>query len=232
MAQPHLDVSRTRLYELRAEFLRDRDNFAAKASGGGHHGPSPAKAVTFLKRFPPLQSPPNYQLVADELERLCGFKRARSNVVAYVKAHLPHLVPARPRKNRPYRRFHRADIGKFWQHDSSIHQWWPAPAKQILLLTAYDHSGLNLGGRFVTADTTWNHFCHFRALFEDYGIPEAIHTDALRASSAPVPAAITATPGASSSASCGFWAWPIWSHPHPRPKARSSAVSAPSSAAW
>jgi hypothetical protein len=178
-AAAHLDVCHTRLYELRTEFLRDRDNFAAKASGGGRHLPWPAKAVTFLERFLPLQSPPNYQLVADELERLCGFKRARSNVEAYVKEHLPHLVPARPRKNRPYRRFRRAHIGELWQHDSSIHQWWPAPTKQILLLTVDDHSGLNLGGRFVTADTTWNHFCHFRALFEDHGVPEAIYTDAL-----------------------------------------------------
>ena len=34
-------------------------------------------------------------------------------------------------------------------------------------------------GRFVTADTTWNHFCHFRSLFETYGLPEIIYTDGL-----------------------------------------------------
>ena len=126
-----------------------------------------------------MQNPPNYQLVADELYRLCEFKRARSSVEAYVKANLSHLVPARPRKTQPYRRFRRAHIGELWQHDSSIHQWWDAPTKQTLLLTVDDHSGLNLMGRFVTSDTTWNHFCHFRSLFETRGLPEIIYTDGL-----------------------------------------------------
>ncbi|MEY4245696.1 MAG: hypothetical protein RLZZ245_3281 [Verrucomicrobiota bacterium] len=107
-----------------------------------------------LKPFYPYKAPPNYQLVADELDRLCDFKRARSNVEAYVQEHLAHLVPARPRKNRPYRRFRRAHIGELWQHDSSIHQWWAASTKQTLLLTVDDHSGLNLAGTFVTSDTT------------------------------------------------------------------------------
>ena len=68
---------------------------------------------------------------------------------------------------------------RFWQHDSSIHQWWPAASKQTLLLTVDDHSGLNLAGRFVDSDTTWNHFEHFRLTFETWGLPEAVYTDAL-----------------------------------------------------
>ena len=164
---------------MRTDFLRDKNNYEATASGGNHLSAWPAKAITFLEIFLPLQSPPNYQLVADELDRLCDFKRARSNVETYVKEYLAHLVPARPRKTRPYRRFRRAHIGELWQHDSSIHQWWPAPVKQTLLLTVDDHSGLNLAGRFVTSGTTWNHFCHFRSLFETHGIPEIIYTDAL-----------------------------------------------------
>lgn len=31
----------------------------------------------------------------------------------------------------------------------------------------------------MEADTTWNHFCHFRTAFERHGLPEAIYTDAL-----------------------------------------------------
>jgi hypothetical protein len=89
------------------------------------------------------------------------------------------LVPSPPRKPRVYRRFRRAHIGDLWQHDSSIHQWWPAPEKQVLLLTVDDHSGLNLAGRFALSDTTWNHFLHFRGAFETHGIPRSIYTDAL-----------------------------------------------------
>ncbi len=111
--------------------------------------------------------------------RLFGFKRSRSSVEAYVKKHLAHLVPKLIRKPQTYRRFRRGKIGELWQHDSSIHQWWPAPKKQVLLLTVDDHSGLNVAGRFVGSDTTWNHFMHFRKAFETYGIPQIIYTDGL-----------------------------------------------------
>ncbi len=88
-------------------------------------------------------------------------------------------MPSPTRKPRVYRRFRRARIGELWQHDSSIHQWWPAAAKQTLLLTVDDHSGLNLAGRFVESDTTWNHFGHFRESFETWGLPQIVYTDGL-----------------------------------------------------
>ncbi len=178
-ASAHLGVSRSRLYQLRGDFLRGRDGFEPVASGGNRRGQWPPKARAFLEDFLPLQSPPNYQLVADELERLCGLVRARSSVEEYVKAHYAHLVPSPVRKPRAYRRFRRAHIGELWQHDSSIHQWWPASAKQTLLLTTDDHSGLNLAGRFVASDTTWNHFEHFREAFGKWGLPEMVYTDGL-----------------------------------------------------
>jgi hypothetical protein len=159
--------------------LRNKTGYGPKPSGGAHRGTWPTEVEAFLEGFLPLQNPPNYQLVADEMERLCGFKRARSSVEAYVKSHLSHLVPAPQRKPRTYRRFRRARIGELYQHDSSIHQWWPAPDKQYLLLTVDDHSGRNVAGTFVSAETTWNHFQHFRRAFETHGLPEAIYTDGL-----------------------------------------------------
>jgi hypothetical protein len=178
-AAAQLGVSRTRLYELRADYLRRKSSYAGKSSGGDRSGGWPPEATAFLQEFLPLLNPPNYQLVADELQRLCGWRRSRSTVEAHVKKHFGHLAPASIRKARTYRRFRRAHIGELWQHDSSIHQWWPAPAKQVLLLTVDDHSGMNLAGRFVEADTTWNHFCHFRQAFQSWGLPEVIYTDGL-----------------------------------------------------
>ena len=178
-AASHLGVSRSRLYELRTDLLRQRADFAPKPSGGDQRRDWPPEAHRFLPEFLPLQNPPNHQLVADELQRLCGWVRARSSVEAHVKARYAHLVPAPARQPRVHRRFRRASIGELWQHDSSIHQWWPAAAKQTLLLTVDDHSGLNLAGRFVGSDTTWNHFGHFREAFGIRGLPEIVHTDGL-----------------------------------------------------
>jgi hypothetical protein len=178
-AAHHLGIGKSRLYELRTIWLRDQRAFEPAASGGNHRTTWPAAVQAFLREFLPLTDPPNYQLVADEMARLHGFCRARSTVEAYAKAHLPHLIPDPVRKPRAYRRFRRAKIGDLWQHDSSIHQWWPDSAKQILLLTVDDHSGLNVAGAFVRADTTWNHFTHFRRAFTTHGIPQAIYTDGL-----------------------------------------------------
>jgi hypothetical protein len=172
-------VGRTRLYQLRTAWLRDKTGFLPSASGGARDAAWPDEVVACIEGFLPLQSPPNYQLLADELERLHGFQRARSTVEAYVKKHLPHLIAQPERKPRTYRRFRRARIGELWQHDSSIHQWWPAAEKQTLLLTTDDCSGLCVGGRFVERDTTWNHFLHFRGCFERHGLPESAYTDAL-----------------------------------------------------
>jgi hypothetical protein len=178
-AAARLDVSRTRLYVLRTEWLKDRDSYQPGASGGDQGKPWPDEVVGLLEGFLPLQSPPNFQLVADEMERLHGFKRARSTVEDYVKSHFSHLIPQPERKPRTYRRFRRAHVGELWQHDSSIHQWWPAAAKQTLLLTVDDCSGLMVAGRFVERDTTWDHFLHFREAFEGHGLPQVIYTDGL-----------------------------------------------------
>ena len=174
-----LGVSRARLYQLRTDYLKDKSGYQPVASGGDRREDWPPEVLDFLTGFLPLQSPPNYQLVADEMERLCNFKRARATVESYVKNNLSHLVPTPVPKKRTYRRFRRANVGELWQHDSSIHQWWPAPHKQTLLLTVDDCSGLFVAGRFVERDTTWNHFEHFREAFERFGLPQAIYTDAL-----------------------------------------------------
>jgi hypothetical protein len=135
-----LHVGKTRLYQLRTRWLQDREAFQIKTSGGDHRGSWPAPVITFLREFVPLQTPCNFQLVADELLRLYGLKRARSSVEAYIKTHLHTLIPSPAKKPRTYRRFRRARFGELFQHDSSIHQWWPGPEKQTLLLTLDDHS--------------------------------------------------------------------------------------------
>jgi len=139
-----LHLGKTRLYQLRSRWLRDRKAFHIHSSGGDQRGSWPEPANAFLHEFVPLQTPCNFQLVADKLLRLHGLKRARSSVEAYIKIHLPSLIPPPPKKPRTYRRFRRARFGEIFQHYRFIHPWWTASEKQTLLLTLDDHSGLNI----------------------------------------------------------------------------------------
>ena len=68
-----LQIARTHLYRLRTRFLSERSRFTAKLSGVDHWPDWPPEAIALLKEFIPLQKPPNFQLVADELQTRLGF---------------------------------------------------------------------------------------------------------------------------------------------------------------
>ena len=174
-----LSVSRAHLFRLRAAWLQRPTAFSLRLSGGNHRLAWPDPVQQFLHDFLPLQRPPNYQLVADELATRFAFLRNRKSVASYARGHFPLLVSAPAPQPKPRRRWQRARVGELWQHDSSIHQWWPADDKQTLLLTVDDHSRKYIAGTFVPTDTTWHHFQHFRRCFSAHDLPLAIYTDGL-----------------------------------------------------
>ena len=174
-----LSVSRSHLFRLRAAWLRQPSDCTLQLSGGNHRSAWPAEVQQFLQAFLPLQRPPNYQLVADELATRFAFQRDRKSLAAYARRHFPLLVHAPAPIAKPRRRWERARLGELWQHDSSIHPWWPAADKQTLLLTVDDHSRKLLAAVFVPTDTTWHHFQHFRRAFTLHGLPVALYTDGL-----------------------------------------------------
>ena len=178
-AAERLMIKRTRLYELRHQWLGDQKHFQPKASGGDHRPDWPVQATEFLGQILPHSQPLNFALLADELERRFGFKRSRAAVAAYVRQQFPQRVGALKPGPKPRRRWQCAAIGELWQHDSSPHPWWPADHYPTLLLTLDDHSRKILGGSFVPSDTTWSHFVHLRALIEVYGLPACLYTDGL-----------------------------------------------------
>ena len=178
-ASQQLNVSRAHLYRLRTLWLSKRSRFSPKASGGDHHPDWPEHVSIFLKEFVTLQRPPNFQLIADELDLRFGFKRHRQSIAAFVRSQFPNLAGTPARHPKPRRRWERNRINELWQHDSSIHQWWLAAEKQTLLLTVDDHSRKLMGATFVPSDTTWNHFEHFRRLFTKHHLPLAVYTDGL-----------------------------------------------------
>jgi hypothetical protein len=56
-----------------------------------------------FKGFLRLQNPPDFQLVADEMNRLHDFKRARSTFEDCAIAHFAQMIPQPGRKPRTYR---------------------------------------------------------------------------------------------------------------------------------
>lgn len=175
-----LQIGKSQLYALRAQWLRERGDFAPRASGGSRHEAWPREACATLVALLKVSAPLNFALLADELHRRHGFIRSRAAVAAFARQHCPELLAEPLRRGpKPKRRWQCAAIGDLWQHDSSPHPWWPAPSYPILLLSLDDHSRKLLGGRFVESETTWNHFRHWRAIIERHGLPRCAYTDGL-----------------------------------------------------
>jgi hypothetical protein len=179
-ASARLEISRSRLYALRHRWLKNPSAFCPLPSGGDHAAPWPQQAAEFAREFLPHCRPLNFALLADELARRLDFHRSRATVAAWCRAHLPELAAPKPRPGpKPRRRWQAGSVGELWQHDSSPHDWWPAPSKPILLLTVDDHSRKIVGGSFVPGETTWAHFACARDAIAAHGAPRAYYTDGL-----------------------------------------------------
>lgn len=178
-AAERLLISPARLYQLRHQWLQNRDDFQPAPSGGDHRKPWPPVVHDFLKEFLPHCQPLNFALLADELARRHDFHRSRAAVATYVRQHFPQQVPTPKRGPKPRRRWQAGAIGELWQHDSSPHPWWPADHYPVLLLTLDDHSRKVVAGSFVRSDTTWDHFAHLRPPLELHGPPACLYTDGL-----------------------------------------------------
>ena len=167
-------------YSLRHRWLKKPGAFSPKPSGGDHAIPWTAEAAAFAAEFLPHCRPLNFALLADELARRFAFHRSRAAVAAGCRQHLPALAAPAPKPApKPRRRWQAGSIGELWPHDSSPHDWWPAPSKPILILTIDDHSRKIVGGSFVPHETTWAHFSAARAAIVTHGAPRAYYTDGL-----------------------------------------------------
>lgn len=175
-AQERLGVSRARLYVLRHQWLKEG---ILGISGGDRKSHWPQEILDFVEGFLPHCEPLNYALIADELLRKFHFERSARSVARLIDARWPEIVERLPKGPKPRRRWQCASIGELLQHDTSPHGWWPAPRYPILILTLDDHSRKILAGKFIEEETSWNHFCHFRKIFEQYGLPNCVYTDGL-----------------------------------------------------
>lgn len=171
-----LGISRTRLYELRHEWLKDRESFAPGTSGGDHRGRWPCECERVALDLLGTGTV-NFALVADEMDRLCGFRRSRAAVRDYLRECFPLLVQGVRPGRKPFRRWESPVAGGVWQHDATPVCVWPSERPQSLICTVDDHTRETVAVSLFGAETLWAHFLHLRRAFTAHGIPEMLYTD-------------------------------------------------------
>lgn len=174
-----LGISRSRLYQLRHEWLSAGKRLTGPGSGGTQRANYPPEVAGFILRYLTECRPPNFAQLADELQRRFTFKRDRATLAAYAAAHHSDLHTAAKPGPKPRRRWQRTRSGELLQHDTSPHIWWPGGDMLPMALTIDDATRYICQATFLQAETTWAHFQHTRRLIEQLGLPDAIYTDGL-----------------------------------------------------
>lgn len=184
-----LDISRSRLYQLRHRWLSRQGE---KPSETWLHSPRSSPTIafspelqTFLReelRYIKEQSEffrghINFAFLAQECQRRFGCHVHRNTLRRWaVREGL--YVPEQDPTGKAYVRFEMGGIGLLFQHDSSPHVWVPHMKQEAaLIMTIDDHSRKVVGARLVPHDTAWNHICVLRSTIETFGCPVAYYTD-------------------------------------------------------
>jgi hypothetical protein len=185
-AMEALDVSRPQLYRLRTKWLASGKGSSVDVgvSGGDHAADWPKECVEHLAAMLEASGDhgPDYALYADELERLYGFSRDRSNVRKYCEAHmgklLRRLFPVERQAEPRGRRWQKSRFGELVQHDSTpLRLWGPPEARQSVIMTVDDATRNVLACRVCERETLVEHFAALEQMFAHVGVPQAIYTD-------------------------------------------------------
>jgi hypothetical protein len=186
MAMAALEISRPQLYRLRTSWLSrgKRKSIRLGVSGGDHSEAWPVECVEHLTKM--LESSgehgPDYALYADELDRLYGFRRDRSNVRKYCEAHLGKLLrklfPLERRQEPRERRWQKGMFGELVQHDSTpLHLWGAKDARQTIIISKDDATRNVLACRVCERETLAEHYAALEQMFAHVGIPQTLYTD-------------------------------------------------------
>jgi len=171
-----LGIRRTRLYELRHEWLKDRDGFVPGVSGGDRNGGWPPECEKLALDLIGI-GPVNFAPIADEMNRWFGFSRSRAAVRDYLAVRFPLLARGARPGPKPFLRSQCGRAGEIWQHDSTPVRIWPADRKQTLIATVDDNTRKVVLASVFGRETLWAHFVHLRRAFELFDIPETLYTD-------------------------------------------------------
>jgi len=179
-----LGLKRSRFYELRREWLRQRATWALAAPRRiGRRWSTEIttwlhqecqylqdKAVHYRGRF-------NFAVLAEGAHQRFGKAVSRSGVRRWaIEQGYYQQTPAEVRK--VYVRWESAGPGALWQHDTSHHCWLPnLGGYQDLILTQDDYSRRIVGWRLEGQERLWDHLCLVRAAIEQWGRPLAYYVD-------------------------------------------------------
>lgn len=176
-----LGIGRTRLYELRGEYLKARASGNADAwrpgvSGGDHAAAWDARVSDFLSVA--VSAGYGYAFAASEVERKFGVVLARSQVRHWA---IREGIAPRPRPARlpsHLRRWQRQAVGELWQLDATPDYWFGRDSPSFPLLDMLDDcSRLQVGCAIYRNENVpaYLHFLH--GAFMQYGLPLEIYVD-------------------------------------------------------
>jgi len=182
-AADQLQISRSRLYGLRTEYLKACANKTAPVwvpggSGGDHTPAWPAPVLSLLKKRLGCSPPCPYSFAASEALRLHSFKLDRAQVRRWAleKGYAHPVPPQRP--HAPVRRWQRSQIGELWQLDASPHPWFPQLPLDFPMLNMLDDcSRLFVGSKLYDRELLLSYFDFLPAAFLAHGRPLQLYVD-------------------------------------------------------
>jgi hypothetical protein len=181
--QAELQLSKTRFYELYAEYLRAcaqgrADLWTPGTSGGDHRPDWPPEVTAQLTTLLSSKPPSSYSAAASELLRRLHFKTDRASIRRWALQN--HLAPDTRYKRppQPVKRWQARDLGALWQYDATPHPFLPdCPDKQVLLNLLDDATRYNTGARLYPRETLLAHLDFLSRVFQTHGLPLALYVD-------------------------------------------------------
>lgn len=182
-AAAELDLSRSRLYVLYADYLRAcaqrrQRSWVPGCSGGSHHPVWPQPVCDLLGKLLRARLPASYSFAASEVHRRLGRKLDRASVRRWALAR--GLAPDARHKlqRKPVRRWQVQHVGQLWQYDASPHRWFdPDHAPLAMLEIIDDHSRVVPLARLYPRESLLAHLDFLSSAFATCGLPLALYVD-------------------------------------------------------
>ncbi len=179
-----LGLKRTRLYELRREWLLHRSTWALSAPHRTARRWSAPLTAWLHQECRYLQAQVahgrgrfNFAVLAESAHQRFGVLPSDSGIRRWAIRE-GYYHQSRAEIGKTYVRWETAGPGALWHHDTSHHCWLPhRGGYQDLILTQDDYSRRIVGWRLQAQEGLWDHLCVVRETIERWGRPLAYYVD-------------------------------------------------------